>query len=240
MKKILEWLLIAALSVNLSWAGGFTTNLTDVTARTAAAAAQTTANTGVTNAAAAQTTANTGVTNAAAAQTTANTGVTNAAAAQTTANTGVTNAATAQTTAAAAQTTANNAVPRGMSAITNSLTSNVALNNTALYFDGPSVAQGTVGTWFVMGQFCYETGAAAPVMYYKLWDGTTIISSGVFLEGNGTVINSVTCFSLGGIISNPTGNIKISVRDNTSISSQITFNSSGVGKDSTISAIRIN
>jgi hypothetical protein len=202
MKKILEWLLIAALSVNLSWAGGFTTNLTDVTARTAAAAAQTTANTGVTNAAAAQTTANTGVTNA-----------------------------------AAAQTTANNAVPRGMSAITNSLTSSVAINNTTFFFDGPSVAQGTVGTWFVMGQFCYRAGVAGPSMVYRLWDGTTIISSGEFVEGPGTVATSITCFSLSGIISNPTGNIKISVLDNNTTSSQIT--GSG-GKESSISAIRIN
>jgi hypothetical protein len=128
----------------------------------------------------------------------------------------------------------------GMSAITNSLTSDVALNNTALYFDGPSVAQGTVGTWFVMGEFCYLSGGAGTAMYYKLWDGTTIISSGAFIEGTGIAANSVTCFSLSGIISNPTGNIKISVQDATSTLSKITFNSSGVGKVSTISAIRID
>ena len=61
----------------------------DSTARAAAAAAQTTANTAVTNAAAAQTTANTGVTNAAAAQTTADAANAAAAAAQTTANAAV-------------------------------------------------------------------------------------------------------------------------------------------------------
>ena len=66
---------------------------------TAAAAAQSTANTAVTNAATAQSTANTGVANAATAQSTANTGVANAATAQSTANTAVTNAATAQSTA---------------------------------------------------------------------------------------------------------------------------------------------
>jgi hypothetical protein len=51
------------------------TDAADATLTTAAATAQTTANTGVTNAAAAQSTANTGVTNAAAAQTTANAAV---------------------------------------------------------------------------------------------------------------------------------------------------------------------
>jgi hypothetical protein len=128
----------------------------------------------------------------------------------------------------------------GMSAITNSLTSDVALNNTALYFDGPSVAQGTVGTWFVMGEFCYKAGVAGATVYYRMWDGTTIISSGAFIEGTGTVVNSITCFSLSGIISNPTGNIKISVQDSYSTLSLITFNTGAVGKNSTISAIRID
>jgi hypothetical protein len=81
---------------------------------TAAAAAQSTANTANSNAAAAQSTANTANSNAAAAQSTANTANSNAGAAQSTANTANSNAAAAQSTAntansnaAAAQATAN-------------------------------------------------------------------------------------------------------------------------------------
>jgi hypothetical protein len=37
------------------------------------------------------------------------------------------------------------------SPVTNSLGADVLLNNTANYFTGPSVAQGTSGTWFASG-----------------------------------------------------------------------------------------
>src|SRR2546426_953355 len=47
----------------------------------------------------------------------------------------------------------NPAIPT-LTPITNSLGADVALNNTANYFDGPSVAQGTSGTWFASGTVC--------------------------------------------------------------------------------------
>src|SRR5512146_502647 len=43
----------------------------------------------------------------------------------------------------------NPAPTRGF--VTNSLSGNVALNNISNFFDGPSVAQGTGGTWFASG-----------------------------------------------------------------------------------------
>jgi hypothetical protein len=192
MKKILEWLLIVALSVNLSWAGGFTTNLTDVTARAAAAAAQTTANTGVTN-------------------------------------------------AAAAQTTANNAVPRGMSAITNSLTTGVNITTTT-FVDGPSVAQGTSGTWFASGGVMIYDGTAGDSYRIKLWDGNSIIDSKlVALTAIGSLGSGYRAkCSLSGIISNPAGNIRISVAATGPTTGAIESNESGQGKDSTLTAIRID
>lgn len=124
----------------------------------------------------------------------------------------------------------------GMSAITNSLTSDVALNNITLYFDGPSVAQGTVGTWFVMGTVCfYDTVQANFVI--KLWDGTTLISSGRTTNEISSAFMSIT---LSGIITNPTGNLRISVNDATTVNGKIRFNGSGNPKDSTITAIRID
>lgn len=123
-----------------------------------------------------------------------------------------------------------------LSGIANSLSGDVALNNVATYFDGPSVAQGTVGTWFASGIItCTDTAAAAD-LYFKLWDGTTTISSGHLIVPGG---NQTPSISVSGFITNPAGNIRISVKDITSINGVIKFNVTGTSKDSTLSAIRI-
>jgi hypothetical protein len=120
------------------------------------------------------------------------------------------------------------------SPITNSLSGNVALSDTALYFDGPTVAQGTVGTWFVSGTVtCGTTSGAA--FLAKLWDGTTVIASA---EAD-IASSSNECISLSGFITSPAGNLRISVRDNTTTAGSIKFNATGNSKDSTITAIRI-
>ena len=126
--------------------------------------------------------------------------------------------------------------PVSMSAITNSLGSDVALNNTSNYFTGPTVAQGTAGVWFASGTvtvYCAGTSSGGQA---KLWDGTTVIASTAWAQvGNAETIS----ISLSGYLSSPAGNIRISVKEAGSASSQIVFNSSGNSKDSTLSAIRI-
>lgn len=118
--------------------------------------------------------------------------------------------------------------------ITNSLGADVLLNNTANYFDGPSVAQGSSGTWFASGTVTLlDTSAAAA--FVKLWDGTTVIASCVV----GLAAGNTDIATLSGYISNPTGNIRISVRDASNTSGKIIFNGSGNSKDSTITAVRI-
>jgi hypothetical protein len=123
-----------------------------------------------------------------------------------------------------------------MSPITNSLSGDVALNNTANYFTGPTVAQGTAGTWFVSGTVSVTDTAGQANIDCKLWDGTTVISSCRSIVPNS---NQVIAISLSGYISAPAGNLRISVKDPTSTSGNIIFNSSGNSKDSTITAIRI-
>jgi len=120
--------------------------------------------------------------------------------------------------------------------ITSSLGADVALNNTANYFDGPSIAQGSTGTWFASGSVVIKSGAAANAFQVKLWDGTTVIDSGAFdyLLGNQSAV-----ISLSGYLAAPAGNLRISVRDNTATDGKIIFNGSGNSKDSTISAVRI-
>jgi len=120
--------------------------------------------------------------------------------------------------------------------VTNSLSGDVALSATGSYFDGPSVAQGTSGTWLASGTVTVTLGTANHVIYAKLWDGTTVIASVVF--GNPGASGTVSA-SLSGYLTNPAANIKISVRDTTATDSTMKFNSSGNSKDSTLTAIRV-
>lgn len=123
-----------------------------------------------------------------------------------------------------------------LSAITNSLAGDVALNNTATYFTGPTVAQGTAGTWYASGTVNCVDSAGAANFEVKLWDGTTVMAS---TRMNATAANAQVSVSISGFISAPAGNIRISVKDSTSVSGSLQFNSTGNSKDCTITAIRV-
>lgn len=116
------------------------------------------------------------------------------------------------------------------------LGADVLLNNVTTYFDGPSVAQGTTGTWFVSGTVSLVDSAGAASMAAKLWDGTTIICTGFVTTPTNNFVGSV---ALSGFISAPVGNLRISCRDSTAATGKILFNASGNSKDSNIMAIRI-
>lgn len=120
--------------------------------------------------------------------------------------------------------------------ITNSLGADVLLNNTASFFDGPSVAQGSSGTWWVTGTVTLIDTAGTATFQVKLWDGTTLISSTTV---NPIGANIVATASLSGYLASPAGNLRISVKDITSTSGKILYNQTGTSKDSVISAIRI-
>lgn len=120
------------------------------------------------------------------------------------------------------------------SQLTNSLSADVTLNNIAQYFDGPSVAQGTDGTWFASGSI--SIGApSGQRLWVKLWDGTTVIASAAVTLN---AANHATVISLSGYITSPAGNIRISAR-NPDSGCTMTWNSSGNEKDCTITAFRI-
>lgn len=113
----------------------------------------------------------------------------------------------------------------------------VALNNTGSYFDGPSqsVVAGA-GTYFVSGTVGLLDTAGAANIYAKLWDGTTVIASGgVNIQGTGAICS----LSLSGVITNPAGNIRISAKDITSTSGQITPNKTGNTTDSVLTVLKI-
>jgi hypothetical protein len=123
-----------------------------------------------------------------------------------------------------------------LSRVTNSLGADVAMNNTGNYFDGPSAAQGTTGVWIATGTVSLSDSAGAATMSCKLWDGTTVISSGF---GRTSGAGLPTTMSLSGPLASPAGNIKISCRDSSSTSGSIVFNGTGSSKDSTLTVVRI-
>lgn len=119
---------------------------------------------------------------------------------------------------------------------TNALSADVNLSNTGSYFDGPSMAQGTAGTWLATGTVTVFDSAGGAVYYVKLWDGTTVIATGVTQHAGAGQFASCT---LSGYLASPAGNIRISVRDSTSTSGKIIYNQTSLSKDSNISGIRI-
>ena len=123
----------------------------------------------------------------------------------------------------------------GLSSLTNSIGADVNLNNISNYFDGPSVAQGTTGTWFASGTVTIG-GTSGDTIYCKLWDGTTVISSGRFDIASGLLF----MVALSGALTTPAGNIRISCRDIINTTGKIYSNTTGNAKDSTITAFRIN
>ncbi len=148
------------------------------------------------------------------------------------------NIGTGGTLGTAAYTASSAYIPSGTQ-ITNSLSGDVALNNTANYFDGPSVAQGSTGTWFASGKVMLS-GAAAANFLVKLWDGATVIDSALVQTTAGAPsAGGYVVVTLSGYIANPAGNIRISARDSTATTGIINFNTSGNGKDSTLSAFRV-
>jgi hypothetical protein len=163
---------------------------------------------------------------------------TNASAAFTCNKTGGVSFATVATSGSATDLTTGTlpAARLSLAPITAALGADVALNNIANYFDGPSIAQGSTGTWWACGTVSLN-GNANDGMNIKLWDGTTLINS-TFTQiyATGGNISASLC----GFISSPAGNIRISVRDVNSTAGSIKFNSSGNSKDSNISAHRIN
>ena len=128
------------------------------------------------------------------------------------------------------------AVTLSTAPITATLGGDVALNNTGGYFDGPSIAQGSTGTFWVCSSVTVVDTSAAAIFLYKLWDGTNTVATGrVTSPAAGSYVQIVLC----GAATAPAGNLRISVRDFTSTNGTISAGASGLGKDSTITAIRI-
>jgi len=118
---------------------------------------------------------------------------------------GVVSAASATTITASA-----GVISLAMSPITNSTSVDIALNNVSSYFDGPTVVQGTSGTWFASGTITATDTGGTAVINCKLWDGTTTIASATEFVSAAT---ATVAISLSGFLTNPASNIKMSAKD---------------------------
>jgi hypothetical protein len=118
-----------------------------------------------------------------------------------------------------------------------SLGADQAMNSGTItvYFNGPSVAQGSTGTWWASGTITVVDTAAQVRFNAKLWDGTTVVASA---ETVTSAANLQSTISLSGYLALPTGNLRIDCSSN-SAASKMVFNASGNSKDCTISAFRI-
>lgn len=123
-----------------------------------------------------------------------------------------------------------------LSATSNVLGADVALNNTGSFFTGPTISQGSTGTWVAFGGVTLVDTGGTSIFTLKMHDGTNIKASAV----TQTIAASdpITVF-LAGIFASPPGNIRIDVQDNSRTTGKILFNQSGLSSDSFLYAFRI-
>ena len=120
---------------------------------------------------------------------------------------------------------------------TNSIGSDVAVNVINTDFTGPTVAQGTTGTWLAVGQITIDMQQGASIFKVRLWDGTSVIdSTSVVMTGS---FPGAICVPLSGVIAAPAGNIRITCQCTNATVNIIRANASTYTKDSTITAVRI-
>lgn len=129
-----------------------------------------------------------------------------------------------------------NALRVSLTSLTNTLGADVNLNNTGSYFTGPTVSQGTTGTFLVVGQVTLRDTSASAAMNVRITDGTNVHAS----TRSGTISSAASVsVPISAIVTNPAGDLRIQANDPTSTSGLIQFNASGNSKDSTITVIRI-
>lgn len=122
------------------------------------------------------------------------------------------------------------------SGLSASLGADVNLNSIGSYFQGPSIAQGTTGTWFVTATASLLDTSGAAGMNCRISDGTTIVTS----SRTGTPsANAMVSFSMSGIATSPAGNLRLECADTTNAAGIMKFNASGNSKDTSITAVRI-
>lgn len=125
--------------------------------------------------------------------------------------------------------------------LTGTLGADITMTNSGQWYDGPSVAQGTTGVFNVDGGVTLTTGNGVhgDNLLAKLHDGTNIYDSRAFgFVATATISTTAVSLSAKGV-TNPAGNLRISIQNLTTGGSIIRSNISGLGHDSQIQTLRI-
>lgn len=124
-----------------------------------------------------------------------------------------------------------------LTSVTKATTANITLSSSA-FVDGPSVSQGSSGTWYASGSVTLGSSNSAAQFMAKLWDGATVIASGDNTSPASSLAGGFTQIALSGVLASPAGNLRISVAATTAVGT-IFFNQTGNSLDSIITAVRI-
>lgn len=123
-----------------------------------------------------------------------------------------------------------------ISGLSASLGADVNLNSVGAYFAGPSIAQGAAGTWFVTATATVLDTAVAAGMNCRITDGITIVTSA---RAGTSAATAPVAIALSGVITSPSGNLRLECADTTATTGILKFNATGLSKDTTITAIKI-
>lgn len=118
----------------------------------------------------------------------------------------------------------------------NALVGDVALNNTSTFFTGPSVSQGSSGTWACTGTVTMIDVAANNNYNLRMTDGA--FNATTALVGQ-SAQNAPVTVTMTGVFVAPAGNIRIQVRANAATTAAIKYNLSGESRDAVLFCHRI-
>jgi hypothetical protein len=118
-----------------------------------------------------------------------------------------------------------------------SLSADASLNNVFSYFDGPSVAQGSTGTFVANSTVTLTDTAGAAVFLCAITDGT---NNYTVAQTFTSAANQVIAISLSAKATNPAGNLRTKCKDASSTSGKMTASQDGISGASSITVFRAN
>src|ERR1700748_3490324 len=108
-----------------------------------------------------------------------------------------------------------------LTSLANSLSADVLLTPAATFVTGPTIAQGSTGTFFVSAGITFVDTTQAQTVKCRLWDGTTVIDSRTMTTA---AANFVGDLSLSGVIASPAGNLRVSCKSTAGTTASMLFN----------------
>ncbi|WP_426608651.1 hypothetical protein [Bradyrhizobium sp. McL0616] len=123
-----------------------------------------------------------------------------------------------------------------ISGLSNSLGADVSLNSIGAYFAGPSITQGTSGTWSVTATATVLDTAGAASFNCRITDGINVVASS---RSASVAASASVSISLSGLITSPAANLRLECADTSNTGGFMKANASGSLHDTMITAIRL-